>query len=458
MPQFALPSRDRATRLGGVVLTLGVFAAVVAFVTWRTRTGLRQQILQREAVTLTAVTSMLLEVEARTAPDAPGALAAAALGASKYQGVFAVRAFDAQRRLIGAEPLVWSVEPPAEKDWADLMAVRPLARLHARGDDENLELLPRPDVEKPLLEAWVPLHRSNRTEVRGVAQFWIDGTEIHREFLSLDSRLLAQALLAWAAGALVIGLTMGWAFRRLAAANRELQVRSDNLARANRELVLAAKTSALGSVTAHLIHALKNPIAGLEVFVANQAEPATRDAAGEDLAAATELTRRLRTMVNDVVAVLRDEQGDAGFELSGDELVELALAKARPVASARAVSLTADSAAPIVMSGRRANLAALALYNLLQNALEATPAGRTVRVRARSEASALEISVADEGPGLPEHVRARLFEPCASTKIGGTGIGLALSQQLARHAGGRIELERSDAQGTHFRLVLAPES
>jgi len=54
-------------------------------------------------------------------------------------------------------------------------------------------------------------------------------------------------------------------------------------------------------------------------------------------------------------------------------------------------------------------------------------------------------------------VRARLFQPCASSKPGGSGLGLALSHQLAQQAGGRLELARSDSRGTSFRLVLPAE-
>ena len=63
----------------------------------------------------------------------------------------------------------------------------------------------------------------------------------------------------------------------------------------------------------------------------------------------------------------------------------------------------------------------------------------------------------DRAGGLPSTVRGRLFQPCASTKIGGSGLGLALSHQLAQQAGGRLELLRSDERGTIFRLGLAAE-
>jgi signal transduction histidine kinase len=239
--------------------------------------------------------------------------------------------------------------------------------------------------------------------------------------------------------------------------NAQLRARSADLERANRELVLAAKTSALGTVTAHLIHELKNPLAGLELFVAGQAD-GVRDEDGRELAEASALTRRLRTMVNDVVAVLRDEQSGGAFFLPVDEVPALALAKVREEARARGVALAATGAGGVELAGRRANLAVLVLRNLLQNAIEAQPAGGWVRLETRvGPDGTVDFCVCDGGAGLPETVRKRLFQPCASGKPGGSGLGLALSQQLALQAGGSLELERSDASGTCFRLVLARE-
>jgi signal transduction histidine kinase len=461
MPEPVFSPPDRATRSGVVVLTVVVFAVVVGFVTLRLRDGLQRQILQGKAAELTAVASMQLanEAESLGVNNAPGALFAAVLRTSKLGGVIGVRVLDAKKNVVGANPWVWSEDPPVPADWDALVAGRPLARLHARDSAEVLpwlsgELTPE-ERAVPLFEAWVPLRQSKNDPVLGAAQFWLSGTDVAADFAALNTHLFAQAALAWLAGSLVIVVALAWAFRRLADANRELRTHSENLQRANRELVLSAKTSALGTITAHLIHALKNPLAGLEVFVANQAEPNARADGGEELAAATELTRRLRTMVNDVVSVLRDEQGAGHFELSGGEVVELALAKAQPSAASRRVQLTAENSTATALPARRANLAALVLYNLLQNAIEASPAGTRVRVASDSrEPRHVEFTVEDEAGGLPESVRAHLFEPCTSSKLGGSGLGLALSQQLARQAGGKIELVRSDPHGTCFRLVL----
>ncbi len=209
------------------------------------------------------------------------------------------------------------------------------------------------------------------------------------------------------------------------------------------------------------MHELKNPLAGLELIMAGQSEVAARREVGPggELAAASELTRRLRTMVNDVVGVLRDEQTSAEFELTCADIAEIVMAKVKADAEERGLKLQVSADPELAVSGRRANLVTLVLRNLVQNALEATIRGGTVTLSGHAAADGgVEFLVEDGGGGLPEAVRARLFQPCASTKIGGSGLGLALSYQLAQQAGGRLELVRSNPEGTTFRLVLRTEA
>jgi signal transduction histidine kinase len=456
------PSSARLAPVAVLAVTLFVFALVVAYVTLWLRSGLRQQILQREAEALTEVASLQLTTEADALAqlgikDAPGQLLNAVLKTSKLRGVFAVRVFDAEQHVVGALPFPWSDSPPPSADWSLLLGGAPIVRLHARETAaEVVGLVPDATNEEkgePLLETWLPLRRADSARVAGAAQLWTDGHAVATEFGALDQRLFTQAILAWGAGAAIIGYLLTWAFRRLDAANRELRARSEDLLRANRELALAAKASALGTVTAHLMHELKNPVAGLEEFVASQSEGGAPDDGGE-LAAASELTRRLRRMINDVVGVMRDEQTGAHFELSAAEVTELAVDHVRRIAEDRGVALRRDAHCEIGLPARRANLAGLVLRNLLQNAIEASPTGAAVRVTADTVGDTVRFSVVDSGPGLPPSVRARLFQPCTSTKAGGSGLGLALSQQLARQAGGEIRLLRSEADGTCFQLIL----
>jgi signal transduction histidine kinase len=96
------------------------------------------------------------------------------------------------------------------------------------------------------------------------------------------------------------------------------------------------------------------------------------------------------------------------------------------------------------------------LLNVVRNARQvlATDGGE-IRITARTGADGLEIDIADSGPGLPEKVRERLFEPFSATsKAGGSGLGLAIARELMRAQGGDIALVDSSPAGTIFRLTL----
>jgi len=97
-----------------------------------------------------------------------------------------------------------------------------------------------------------------------------------------------------------------------------------------------------------------------------------------------------------------------------------------------------------------------ALYNLLLNACEAAPAlGGHVEITAAEVAGSIVISVSDNGPGIAESIRDRLFHPFVSYgKENGTGLGLAVVQKIVQDHGGEISVERTAQDRTVFRIVL----
>ena len=96
------------------------------------------------------------------------------------------------------------------------------------------------------------------------------------------------------------------------------------------------------------------------------------------------------------------------------------------------------------------------IQNLVGNSVDAlAPAGGTVRLSARRARDGFEISIRDDGPGIPEPIRKRVFEPFVTHgKQNGTGLGLAIAKSLVEAHGGKISLSTRTGQGTNVRIHL----
>jgi signal transduction histidine kinase len=140
--------------------------------------------------------------------------------------------------------------------------------------------------------------------------------------------------------------------------------------------------------------------------------------------------------------------------LNGDELVESIRRRTCASAADRNVALNFVRDARTELDSHRGSLLCLIATNLVQNAVAATPPGRKVEVALRQTADSLNLIVSDEGSGIPEEIRARLFEPGCTTRPGGTGLGLAISHLLARQIGASLRLVETGPSGTTFSLTL----
>jgi len=98
------------------------------------------------------------------------------------------------------------------------------------------------------------------------------------------------------------------------------------------------------------------------------------------------------------------------------------------------------------------------LFNLLQNALQAVRPGGTIRLDVKNAGEdRIEFRVSDDGEGMDEATRARIFQPFFTTKSGGTGLGLAIVARLAREMGGEIAVESEPGRGSVFSVTLPRE-
>jgi signal transduction histidine kinase len=92
--------------------------------------------------------------------------------------------------------------------------------------------------------------------------------------------------------------------------------------------------------------------------------------------------------------------------------------------------------------------------NLVLNSYDAMPEGGEMRISARPVRDVVEILIHDTGPGVPEEIRGRIFEPFVSTKDGGTGLGLSVSYGIIAAHGGSLDLVPDRGPGACFRVIL----
>ncbi len=362
------------------------------------------------------------------------------------------RVFDANGEFEFADAHVSEATLRSE-DLVQLRELKPVARLHEQADLSQVSLaITSSSKTGPLLEVAIPLHPPSERRLVGVAQFILDGTNVADEFRQLDRHLILQAGLTFVVGGGLLVLILGASFRQLHRMNRLLAERTQSLLHANQELALAAKTSAVGTVTAHLIHGLKNPLSGLHHFMSSRAADPDKEETSADWQLAVSSTRRMQAMISDIVRVLSDEGTCSQYELSLEEFVQMIAAKARPLAREAGIVFKADVQGDAVLKNREANLLSLILHNLLQNALQATPRDQAVSLTVHTQAARVICKVRDQGPGIPPEQQSALFKPCRSAKEGGSGIGLAISKQLASSIGAELNLQETGSQGSVFVL------
>ena len=94
------------------------------------------------------------------------------------------------------------------------------------------------------------------------------------------------------------------------------------------------------------------------------------------------------------------------------------------------------------------------LLNLCLNAVQSQTSGGVVRVTATRDGDRVLLDVADRGPGVAADLRERLFDPYVTGRDGGSGLGLPIAARLAETMSGRVELARTGADGSVFRVML----
>lgn len=167
---------------------------------------------------------------------------------------------------------------------------------------------------------------------------------------------------------------------------------------------------------------------------------------------------RLSSMVDSLLKLTNLEQVPREDRIGLDELVHQAAGDMAALTQEKHTSIVV-SASPGTIIGSR-ELLRRALFNLVENAVKYGPEGGQVQLSASLEGETAIITVADQGPGIPQELRERVFEPffrvdsARSRQLGGTGLGLALVRAIAELHGGSVSVEEVPTGGTSFFLKI----
>jgi two-component system NtrC family sensor kinase len=234
---------------------------------------------------------------------------------------------------------------------------------------------------------------------------------------------------------------------------------AEELVRQREMLHQREKLAALGSLLAGVAHELNNPLSVVvarAVMLEERDDPTTREAASKIRSAAERCARIVRTFL----AMARQQQPEHAL-VAVREVVSAALDITGYALKTAGIEVTLDFADPMPPVLGDADQLHQVFMNLIinaQQALQDMPVPRRLSLTSRFDrnANAIRITVADNGPGIPEAVRNRIFEPYFTTKpVGvGTGVGLAVCLGIVEAHGGTMSVDSSEALGTVFTIVL----
>ena len=214
---------------------------------------------------------------------------------------------------------------------------------------------------------------------------------------------------------------------------------------------------------ANVSHELKTPIGALSLL--SEAILGAKDQPDEVVRFATRMqseAKRLTELVQEIIDLSRLQSTDPlrhadPVEIS--DVVSDAVGQAQFSAESHGIELDVGAIEPASVIGDRAQLT-VALHNLIENAITYSPEGTRVSITATNRDGIVELSVADQGIGIPDNEQDRIFErfyrvdPARSRATGGTGLGLSIVKHVALNHGGDVKVWSKPGVGSTFSLLL----
>jgi two-component system sensor histidine kinase KdpD len=230
----------------------------------------------------------------------------------------------------------------------------------------------------------------------------------------------------------------------------------------SQDALLAIESERLrNSLLAALSHDLRTPLAGVIGLAESilYTRPGLSAQQHEMITEIVDEGRHMSASIDNLLEMAKLESGTVALRVqwqSVEEVVGSALAQTRRSLASHHVSVQVASGLPLVQFD--AALITRVLVNLLENAAKYTPFGATIVIEARLLPGSIELSVADDGPGLPAGREEELFEKFArghsESATGGVGLGLAICRSIVHAHGGHIVAEKGRLVGARFIMNL----
>lgn len=247
--------------------------------------------------------------------------------------------------------------------------------------------------------------------------------------------------------------TLGAAFNEMAEELEQEESRREQLDRLKDEFVLTAS------------HELRSPLTSVQGFAEllmldrDSLTPSQR----ETVEIILDNCRHLVRLLNDLLDLARSDAGRLSLQPQPTEvapLIDDVVRTMRAQTEAGNQSLTAGIQPGLPLINVEPDRIRQILVNLITNAHEYSPEGASIQVAAQAVGAEVEISVTDNGPGIPSEQLERIFDRFTrgdaglTQRVGGTGLGLAISKSLVELHGGSIVAESVEGQGSTFRVRL----
>lgn len=220
------------------------------------------------------------------------------------------------------------------------------------------------------------------------------------------------------------------------------------------EVRRAERLSAIGVMASGIAHEIRNPLGIIKTISQNiQHDGCTcNPAIGQGL----EIIEEEISRANRVISELLDFARPIPYlweQLVLDEVVQDVLQTLRTVARNSSVELTQIGTVPRPVFADRAKLKQ-ALVNLVLNAIQVQNTGGWVKVYLSEEVQGAKICIQDAGPGVPQGIADKIFDPFFSNREGGTGLGLAVTHTIIAEHGAEISVTSLPGQGAKFNVLL----